>query len=232
MHFTARLRISDSRYSLSVSEFSALMQPSRLQQQLITLNSHDELSQTTSIPPSSQQVDWTRFLCTGRTVIEPDFLAWSSIPLCTHAHTAIIKIIVHHWIHINLIYFFFLTHCIFVDYPTLLWVVVWATRSLWAVTSAFQKISINKEQFSRICESQGPCGLIGAHGHRAGDPWSNVIYYNLKDECWWGSYLSRCAGHRQVAAVFTEVDLLDAEPWVVAVGVKTAHLTKKRWLNY
>lgn len=43
--------------------------------------------------------------CTVHTVMEPD-LDWSSIPLRTHLHTAIIKIIVYQSIHINLTYFF------------------------------------------------------------------------------------------------------------------------------
>lgn len=49
----------------------------------------------------------------------------------------------------------------------------------------------------------------------------------MKGEGWHASHLSSCAGHRQVAAVFAEVDLLDAKPRVVAVGVEAAHLGKQ-----
>lgn len=42
------------------------------------------------------------------------------------------------------------------------------------------------------------------------------------------SYLSSCASHRQIAAVFTEVDLLNAQPRVITVRVKTANLNDKR----
>lgn len=42
------------------------------------------------------------------------------------------------------------------------------------------------------------------------------------------SYLSSCASHRQIAAVFTEVDLLNAQPRVITVRVKTADLNDKR----
>ena len=37
-------------------------------------------------------------------------------------------------------------------------------------------------------------------------------------------YLSCSAGDGQVTAVFTQVDLLDAQPRVVTVGVEAAHL--------
>lgn len=38
-------------------------------------------------------------------------------------------------------------------------------------------------------------------------------------------YLPCCACHRQVAAVFAEEDLLDAQAGVVTVGIEGAHLT-------
>lgn len=37
-------------------------------------------------------------------------------------------------------------------------------------------------------------------------------------------HLSSSTSHRQVPAVFTEVDLLNAQSWVIAVWVKTANL--------
>ena len=43
------------------------------------------------------------------------------------------------------------------------------------------------------------------------------------------SHLSSCASHSQIAAVFTEVDLLNAQPRVVAVGVETADLDNNRY---
>lgn len=38
-------------------------------------------------------------------------------------------------------------------------------------------------------------------------------------------YLPCCAGHSQVAAVFAEENLLDAQPRIITVGVERAHLT-------
>lgn len=41
-------------------------------------------------------------------------------------------------------------------------------------------------------------------------------------------HLSSCASNDQISAVFTEVDLLNAEPRVVTVRVKTANLHNKK----
>lgn len=41
------------------------------------------------------------------------------------------------------------------------------------------------------------------------------------------SHLSSCASYNQITTVFTEVDLLNAEPRVVTVRVKTANLDNK-----
>ena len=43
-----------------------------------------------------------------------------------------------------------------------------------------------------------------------------------------GCYLPCCAGHSQVAAVFAEENLLDAQPRIVTIGVKGAHLPRER----
>lgn len=38
------------------------------------------------------------------------------------------------------------------------------------------------------------------------------------------SHLSSGASHSQIATVFTKVDLLNTQPWVITVRVKTANL--------
>lgn len=39
-----------------------------------------------------------------------------------------------------------------------------------------------------------------------------------------GLYLSSSSSYHQLIAVFTQADLLDAQPGVIAVWIKTAHL--------
>lgn len=50
-----------------------------------------------------------------------------------------------------------------------------------------------------------------------------VYQYNLKVK----SHLSSCSCHSKTTTVFTKVDLLDAKPWIIAVGVKAANLDSK-----
>lgn len=38
------------------------------------------------------------------------------------------------------------------------------------------------------------------------------------------SHLSSSASHSQIATIFTQVDLLNTQPWVIAVRVETANL--------
>lgn len=40
-------------------------------------------------------------------------------------------------------------------------------------------------------------------------------------------HLSSSTSHRQVPTVFTEVDFLNAQPWVITVWVKTANLDNR-----
>ena len=40
-------------------------------------------------------------------------------------------------------------------------------------------------------------------------------------------YLSSSASHCQIPTVFTEVDLLDAQPWVITVWVKGTNLDNR-----